>query len=103
MLEMDKLQAWLIDHKISYNRVDRFHTTPELESAYERLGIDKPQGFGEWHQIVALHDDGTRWFDVVCHYGSYGYERGLLEMMFGEDGDAIGWLTAEDVIARLEV
>jgi len=33
-------------------------------------------------------------WDVVCHYGSYGGECGLLELWF-HDGEPTGWLTAK--------
>ena len=44
--------------------------------------------------------------DVICFYGSYGYERGLLEIMGlvdeEETGDSVeGWLTAEEVFERI--
>jgi hypothetical protein len=43
--------------------------------------------------------------DAVCHAGSYGHEKGLLEMMGlideEEVGDSVeGWLTAEQVFER---
>ena len=43
--------------------------------------------------------------DAVCHSGSYGHEKGLLEIMglvnADEVGDLVeGWLTAEEVCAR---
>ena len=43
--------------------------------------------------------------DAVCHSGSYGHEKGLLEIMGlvdeAEVGDSVeGWLTAEEVCAR---
>lgn len=44
--------------------------------------------------------------DVVCHYGSYGGNDGLLEGMGGpyaqEDGDSVtGYLTAKDAFTSL--
>lgn len=47
-----------------------------------------------------------RW-DAICHYGSYGYEDGLLEI-YGElvteddDDSVVGYLTAADVVKRVE-
>jgi hypothetical protein len=43
--------------------------------------------------------------DAVCHSGSYGHEKGLLEIMGlvneEEVGDSVeGWLTAEQVFER---
>ena len=45
--------------------------------------------------------------DVICHRYSYGYERGLLEIMGllteeeSEVDSVVGWLTAEDVFERI--
>lgn len=51
---------------------------------------------------------GERVADCVCHYGSYGHERGLIEAMGAplvneeEVGDEVeGWLTAVDIMARI--
>ena len=41
--------------------------------------------------------------DAVLHWGSYGRERGLLEIMglCDADDDVEGWLTAEEVFDRI--
>lgn len=51
-------------------------------------------------------EDGQQVCDVICHYGSYGGNEGLLEIMglvpsYICDG-AQGWLTAEDVFSRIK-
>ena len=38
---------------------------------------------------------------VICGYGTYGGQEGLLEMMIGNN-DPSGWHTAEDVIEILK-
>ena len=44
---------------------------------------------------------------VICHKGSYGHAKGLLEIMglLTEEEEAcdavVGWLTAEDVFTRI--
>lgn len=84
--ELDKLQEYLISRRISHERIDERNR----------------------HQIC-VPEDGLycRW-DVICHRGSYGYEEGLLEIYgdivdWRKDGDSVvGWLTAEDVIRRVE-
>lgn len=54
-------------------------------------------------QIIVYDEDGTRLWDAVCHFGSYGAEQGLLEVMGDVTyQDVEGWLTAEDVIKALE-
>lgn len=51
---------------------------------------------------------GERVADCVCHSGSYGHERGLIEAMGAplvneeEVGDTVeGWLIAIDIMARI--
>lgn len=95
--ELDKLEDYLIKEKIPYTRKDD-----------EML-----DGWRSWHQIKVFKDEDRKksdeyWWDAICHYGSYGYEEGLLEVM-GEpvvredDDDSVcGYLTAEDVINRFE-
>lgn len=87
--ELDKLEAYLKEHGYEYIRED---------DDSKQLNI---------HQIIVYENDIRKW-DAICHYGSYGYEAGLLEI-YGDivwadiDGDSVrGWLTAEDVIARIE-
>ena len=86
MSELDKLEKYLQENHITYQRIDK-------------------AGHFDTHQIV-VYKDGERLWDAVCHRGSFGYKEGLLEVM-GEpvvkptDGDRVaGWLTADDVIAR---
>lgn len=68
---------------------------------YERIDDDSDETFNR-HQIIVGD------WDVICHYGSFGYEQGLLELMGGlvdtaVDGDTVvGYLTADDIIARIE-
>ena len=87
--ELDKLESYLIEHAIPYEREDR--------DFRQECGYIVDCGL---HQIRC---DG---WDAICHYGSYGYEKGLLEIMGGlvSDDQAIveGWLTADEIIARLE-
>lgn len=95
--ELDKLEQWLHKHGYDYKRIDR-----EAEH-YKVNGFTVPITL-ERHQIIVYEGDKVR-FDVICHYGSYGHEQGLLEAM----GDIVqvndtveGWLTADEIIKRLE-
>lgn len=83
--ELDKLEQYLKDHDIPYERIDKY-TNP----------VDQ-------HQIAVPGFLNREW-DAVCHLGSYGYENGLLEIMgsISRSDDVEGWLTAEDVIERIE-
>lgn len=95
MGQLDILEEYLIQHGYKYERIDKERTA---------LGYD----WGR-HQIV-VHDNDNRYlWDAICHRGSYGYEQGLLEIMgtivdiTRTNGDVVeGWLTAQNVIDRLE-
>lgn len=89
MSELDKLEEYLKDHHIGYIRHEEY--------AEDDMPFD-------WHQIcVGAGKPGSMWdWDVICHYGSYGYNEGLLEgrgTIFGQDVE--GHLTAADVIERI--
>lgn len=90
MSELNKLEKYLKEHGIKYDRNDREKTEKALD----------------FHQIVVYNDEKPIW-DVICHTGSYGYEQGLLEVMGSivskDVGDSVeGWLTADEIIKRLE-
>jgi hypothetical protein len=42
-----------------------------------------------------------KFHSVICGYGTYGGQEGLLEMMIGNN-DPSGWHTAEDIIKILK-
>ena len=91
MSELDKLELYLIAAGYKH---------------YER--IDEEHLFFSRHQIVVYNEKGKKLWDAICHRGSYGYENGLLEIYGNivdekKDGDeVVGWLTADDVIKRIE-
>ena len=68
--------------------------------------------FKDWimypsYQIV-IEKDGTRLCDAIYHCGSYGYWKGLLEIMGGltkderEIDEVLGHLTADEVFKRFK-
>ncbi len=94
MRELDYLENYLQKHGIKCERIDE-----ELGEYWNR------------YQLIVYNDAGERVWDAICQTGSYGYEQGLLEIFgekitglrLGKDNDkVIGWLTAEDVIERIE-
>ena len=94
LTEMNKLEAYLKEHGYEYTREDR----DEKSEVCPEMDV---------HQIV-VYWGGQRQWDVICHYGSYGCQNGLLEMM-DNTGKYItnkngieGWLTADEIIRRLE-
>lgn len=90
MSELDKLEKYLKEHGYEYKRSDIKETPLTIER----------------HQVI-VYDNGAWSWDAICQHGSYGYEEGLLEIMgdivwYDIDGDSVrGWLTANDVIARI--
>ena len=104
MTELDKLEQYLKNNDIEYVRIDDANER-SIEVAKE-VGMYTDAMF-ERQQIIVMKD-GKRQWDAVCHWGSYGYRGGLLEVMGPAvikkaDGDEVcGYLTAQDVIDRLE-
>ena len=90
MSELDKLEAYLREHGYVFRRIN---DDQELMSR---------------HQIIVYNKRGRRIWDAICHWGSHGFEEGLLEVMGkpvvrkSDGDDVVGWLTAQDVINRLE-
>ena len=98
MTELDKLEQYLKGHNVPYERFDEdeVHAPNGTITSLER------------RQIIVYDENGNRIWDAVCHYGSYGYSQGLLEVMGSpvirkSDGDSVKvYLTAQDVIDRWE-
>ena len=95
MTELDKLEQYL---KTSGREYERYDEDNYVATCAGVRNLNR-------HQIVVADADGEYLWDAICHYGSYGYEDGLLEVM-GEaligHGDVEGWLTAADVIQMIE-
>lgn len=84
LTQLDKLEEYLKESGFKYERIDTKDT----------------------HQINVPNSKDKEW-DAICHYGSYGYKEGLLEIygsIVPEDiGDTVeGYLTAEDVVNRMD-
>lgn len=105
LTELDKLHEYLKAHGY---RVERCDETPSasLAACYESMG--KPASEGERHQLIVRNKDGSVFFDVICHHGSYGYEWGLLEiqgpgnLLLDRKYSVEGYLSADEIIRRLE-
>lgn len=98
LTQLNKLEDYLKSNGYVYERIDRDESDTHLDR----------------HQLIiyAGRDKNgeyvDRQWDAICHFGSYGYADGLLEI-YGNivdqrvDGDVVvGYLTAADVIKRLE-
>ena len=95
---LNYLEKYLQVHGIKYERIDK-------EEIFDR---ERHIAQNERHQIIVpCSGDDFQW-DVICQKGSYGYDKGLLELYGNlvdeeKDGDSVvGWLTAQDVIDRIE-
>lgn len=104
--ELDKLEIYLFRNGYRYKRIDE-ECPRELIGIRGRFNLDKD--YGEVHQIIVYDKKrNKRLWDAICQWGSYGYSQGLLEVMGSpvvkkEDNDRVcGYLTAQDVINRLE-
>ena len=93
LTELDKLEDYLKEHRNEYERIDR----EDLDHCIGR------------HQISVPNHAKKKW-DAICQPGSYGYEEGLLEIYgslvdrakYGDTDSVCRWLTAKDVIERIE-
>ena len=106
LTEMDKLEAYLKEHYIAYERIDEEDTCPEEYRPYLKIQLKK-HGYDyepfDKHQIIVYDKDGRRTWDVICQRGSYGAERGLLEGLGDIFNEAEGYLTAAEIIQRIEI
>lgn len=97
LTELNKLEKYLRGKHIPYERIDQ-------DQILDQYGLARQL---ERHQIC-VPDANYPWsWDVICNWGSYGYEEGLLEIkgsiVSENDGDSVaGYLTADDVIRRIE-
>ena len=86
--EMNKLIKLLVKRNIPFEVL-----------AFPAFAQDVDMGL----QIFAPSFDEHK-IDAVCHWGTYGYEKGLIEIMSDKvDPDGVvGWLTAEEAIRYFE-
>lgn len=100
MTELDKLEEKLKEKGYKYKRIDDVHM-------YQSEYVKEEQDVGR-HQIVVFDENDEKIWDAICQYGSYGHDKGLLEVM-GEGvvlpghGDSVaGYLTADEVMERYQ-
>jgi len=94
MLEILKLKRMLEKAKIPFKFNDDFFN-----------GYKKPS-----YQIIIYDKKNkkTKLCDVIYHFGSYGYEQNLLEIMGAltdderENDSVLGYLTADEVFKRFK-
>lgn len=101
LTEMNKLEAYLKEHGVRYEREDQKNTFPPKEWRVMRKIMGEDAEPFDKHQIIVFENGVLSW-DVICQRGSYGGDEGLLEGMGSIFEDVEGWLTAADVIERIE-
>lgn len=80
MTEMDKLQKWLDENGIKYERI------------IEKKPLERNQIYIETNY---------KELSFICQEGSYGYYQGLIEM-YDFQNEPIGFLTAEECINKIK-
>ena len=91
-LEILKLKEMLEKAKIPFEYHDN------LFGGYKEPG----------YQIIIVGKNNKRLCDAVYHFGSYGHEQGLMEIMGAltkeeyEEDSVLGYLTADDVFKRFK-
>lgn len=91
-LEISKLKEMLEKAKIPFKYNDDFFN-----------GYKKPS-----YQIIIVDKDNKQICDAIYHFGSYGYEQNLLEIMGAltqeenEDTAVLGYLNADEVFKRFK-
>lgn len=96
MSELDKLQKYLEVNGYVYSRTDEVNNFVEVIGVEGICKLDR-------HQIIVYDKKMNRQWDAICHYGSYGYKQGLLEVSGCITSDDVeGYLTAQDIINRLK-
>lgn len=110
--EMAKLEELLKKEIIPFTKIEDFETMlpeedfPLLEEKKENEDFKKNPKFyfcrngirrNQIRLFTKNHD-----FSIICHFGSWGYKEGLLEMMI--DGrEPEGYLTAEEVFEKIKL
>lgn len=101
LTQLNRVEQYLKDKGIPYERFDSEDILLSPTTPYALKEMER-------HQIcVPGYSAQSREWDVICQRGSYGAEEGLLEI-YGSivdpyAGNSVeGWLTADDVIARIE-
>lgn len=104
-----------IDYKFYETEYGGVPKETEIDKLIKRL---KAQGIScpvDWSvvelygrpQVIFLNpENGKKIGDAVCHFGSYGHQRGLIEVMgfpFSNEKDVVGFLTADEVIHQIEI
>jgi len=89
LTEFNRLEQMLKDDGITYEREDSESSTMDYT--------------WEFHQLRCPLEIGEKWvWDVVCSTGTYGYEKGLLEIWGKDLQEPEGWLRADECFEKIK-
>lgn len=102
-------EQWM-NEKQQANLEKRYGGIPKVTEMDKLIALlaDNPEGtkvisvYGR-PSVRFLDKTGYEVGDVVCHWGSYGHQKGLLEAygaVSNKDCDVEGWRTAEQVFSK---
>jgi len=96
LAELDKLEELLKADGIPYERLDE-DLTGRLSADAMKMLQEKGFYCKDFRHTVKIPNTKDKKLSVICQYGSYGYEQGLLEAWTGS-GEPDGYMTAEDTM-----
>lgn len=106
LTELNKLEEYLKTNNYLYKRIDKPGELLSRRDGSLEL-INDVHSLRVYRNERDMAEDLTIW-DAICHFGSYGCDEGLLEIMGYPvddppwDDDVEGYLRAEDIIYLIE-
>ena len=98
-LEMQKLRTMLDEMGIKWQDKSAIYPEDKILAIMNRYNVPREIAdvsmYRTHFNAIGCH------YSVICGYGTYGGEKGELEMMV-DDGEVTGWLTAEDIIGQIQ-
>lgn len=97
--EMQKLRQMLTEMGIRWADASSIMSQAQIERSMNIFNLPEKEAdisiYRTHFTAIGCH------YSVICGYGTYGGEDGLLEMM-SDDEEPTGWLTAEDIIGKIQ-
>ena len=106
--EMMELEYYLVKNNYNFERfIEREYKDTRVLCQIGNEEIVKASEMITHRNQIIVYENGKRVWDAICQKGSYGFEKGLIEIMgtiVSQDyeDDVEGYLTADEIINRLE-
>lgn len=97
--EMQKLRTMLTEMGVQWE--DKSTIYPEEQILKTMRVCRVSRQYADFSMFRTHFSYRGYFYSVIYGYGSYGYEKGLLECMVGDE-EPEGSMTAEDVLKRME-